>query len=533
MESNTNLSCINAVFQLDNIEIITVDSELKPYFVSVYTLLFVKQGKGIIIVDGRSVTLEENKCFLFQPGMLIETCSETGSSQDAIECYQVNFHPVNGSSSDEIKYLQGELFNANPAILLDKMEDLYTIHHERSTKDILTQIQKQMKFYELLYIIVKESKKSEDQKSTNKKINETIEYIKEHYNEEMTRETLAAIAGLSPGYYSHAFKKEVGKSPIDFLNEIRMNKAKELLVTSGQRLRGIANSVGFSDEFYFSRMFKKTVGISPTVYIRKNRTKIANFECTFNGHFRALNSTPYASFGFTQDNHYQLQFRKKQYTFSSKGGMVQALEALTEQKPDLIICSDTDREKEELLRKIAPTIVIPWMENDWREHFLQVADILGKSKEAISWLDRYDYKANKASYKVKERISTVESVMIVRIYEGNLSIYGTRNIGTIIYNDLKLKPVDIVTKIPCEKNQFQITCPECLQYQPDHLLLMVERDFQSQNLLKTLMSSEKWFDIPAVKKNQVHNISRQWLEYSAAAHEILIDQAVELFIECR
>lgn len=104
-------------------------------------------------------------------------------------------------------------------------------------------------------------------------IEHTIDYMVNHYHKPLTLQDLAQIAGLSVSHYSRLFKRYAGYSPIDYLTHLRMDRAKELLVLSDYKLKGIAKSVGYNDEFYFSRMFKKVVGMSPSEFAKKNRYK--------------------------------------------------------------------------------------------------------------------------------------------------------------------------------------------------------------------------------------------------------------------
>jgi AraC-like DNA-binding protein len=78
--------------------------------------------------------------------------------------------------------------------------------------------------------------------------------------------TIADIAqqcGLSPAYFTTAFKRSTGKSPVAWLMEQRLQRAKELLRNSGQPLMEIALNCGFFDQSHFTRHFSKTVGTSP------------------------------------------------------------------------------------------------------------------------------------------------------------------------------------------------------------------------------------------------------------------------------
>lgn len=94
-------------------------------------------------------------------------------------------------------------------------------------------------------------------------------YIIEHYAETITLEDVANNANLSQYYFSRLFKQETGTSFIDFLTKIRIEKSKKLLLMEGLSVKEIAYMVGFNDPNYFSKAFKKATGESPVEYRKR------------------------------------------------------------------------------------------------------------------------------------------------------------------------------------------------------------------------------------------------------------------------
>jgi transcriptional regulator GlxA family with amidase domain len=82
---------------------------------------------------------------------------------------------------------------------------------------------------------------------------------------------LARLVGLSSPQFFRRFKQATGSSPIDWLRRERVNEAKRRLAETQDRIRDIAEHVGYSDPMYFSRDFKKLVGISPLHYRRQEQ----------------------------------------------------------------------------------------------------------------------------------------------------------------------------------------------------------------------------------------------------------------------
>jgi AraC-like DNA-binding protein len=81
---------------------------------------------------------------------------------------------------------------------------------------------------------------------------------------------LAALTGLSPSYFSHAFKAATGMAPHQWQLKIRVERAKALLATSDHSLPALAQELGFADQAHFTRVFRKLCGTTPARW-RKSR----------------------------------------------------------------------------------------------------------------------------------------------------------------------------------------------------------------------------------------------------------------------
>lgn len=90
------------------------------------------------------------------------------------------------------------------------------------------------------------------------------EYIREHYAQDLTVEKVAEHVGKTPNYFSHLFKKELGVPFREYVNRLRISKAKELILRTNDRIYEIGEKVGFSDYAYFTQVFRKLEGRPPT-----------------------------------------------------------------------------------------------------------------------------------------------------------------------------------------------------------------------------------------------------------------------------
>ncbi|MCD4679720.1 MAG: response regulator [Bacteroidales bacterium] len=111
-------------------------------------------------------------------------------------------------------------------------------------------------------------------KSKNRKykkiINYSLKYIKENFNKDISLETIATKAYITPGYFSKIFKLETKQNFTEYLNRYRIEKAKKMLKQIDLKIYEVSENVGYHDYKYFSYNFKKITGYSPQEY--RNRS---------------------------------------------------------------------------------------------------------------------------------------------------------------------------------------------------------------------------------------------------------------------
>ena len=101
-----------------------------------------------------------------------------------------------------------------------------------------------------------------------KPMGEAVRFMKEHYQDAISMEDAAESAGVSVGYLSKLFKREMDMGFNEYLTQIRLEKSQELLAETSLSVKEIAAMVGYPDEKYYSKLFKKVTGIKPTDYRR-------------------------------------------------------------------------------------------------------------------------------------------------------------------------------------------------------------------------------------------------------------------------
>jgi len=112
-------------------------------------------------------------------------------------------------------------------------------------------------------VLYKDSQNSFSEKTN---INRAIVFLRECYNSNFTLQEIANIANLSPYHFIKVFKSETGKTPFEYLTDIKIEKSKELLAQKKYSITEVGLLCGFTSASHFSTVFSKKIGVSPLKY---------------------------------------------------------------------------------------------------------------------------------------------------------------------------------------------------------------------------------------------------------------------------
>lgn len=138
-----------------------------------------------------------------------------------------------------------------------------------SMEDLCTWMAKVMnKFMDLIF-------QYNDVKHANV-IHQATRYMRTHYAEKISLDSVARMTYLSPTYFSRVFRQETGETFNAYLNNVRIQEGKKLLMNKSIELIDISMMTGFDNQSYFTKVFKKCTGMSPLQYRQKKCREMAS-----------------------------------------------------------------------------------------------------------------------------------------------------------------------------------------------------------------------------------------------------------------
>lgn len=204
--------------------------------------------------DGTNLVVKANDVVYLPKGSYYQVVSKTTG-----DCFAVNF-----------QILSEETFP--PFVLSVKNPQLFKELYAQATK-IWQRNQSGREYkckallYETLYELSRQQESGYFPSDKQTLLAPAVAYIHRHYTHEaMNAQKLSELCGISYEYFRRLFKYLYGVSPVEYINRLKLTRAKELLSDGSYSVSEAAFESGFSDLSYFSRFFKRKTGISPSEY---------------------------------------------------------------------------------------------------------------------------------------------------------------------------------------------------------------------------------------------------------------------------
>lgn len=235
-----------------------------------HILIYCHEGEGWYDLGKGRCIVKKNHFFIIESGM---PHTYAASDHNPWSIYWVHF---TGAKSN----LFSELFNKT--IHIDDSPSARFSDRIRLFNEILVNLEMGYSVENLEYITLclwyllgsfryipqfREINKPKDQDTIQKIIN----FMKDNISKQLTLEEIAGKVNYSPSYLSSVFTQKTGMSPINYFNQLKIQKSCRLLDFTDMKIKEIAFELGFSDQYYFSKVFSKFMHTSPKDYREKQK----------------------------------------------------------------------------------------------------------------------------------------------------------------------------------------------------------------------------------------------------------------------
>ena len=227
-------------------------------------LFFIVSGKGQFIIQDQVFPVNVNNLVIINPNVL-----HTEASMDAqpLEYIVLGIEGVEMAAND---HYNGQFCILDHFESVDISSCLRNILREMEMKNTgyedICQAYMEIMLVRLMRTIAMKAQDGTGSGSGNRQCAAVKRYIDLHFKEMLTLEQLSAEAHINKYYLAHAFKKEYGVSPINYMISRRIDESKYLLTETDLSVSQIAQVLGFSSLSYFSQMFRKTQQMTPVEF---------------------------------------------------------------------------------------------------------------------------------------------------------------------------------------------------------------------------------------------------------------------------
>lgn len=231
---------------------------------------FVKKGNCVLHLENESVFFSENEIMIICPH--VNHTFEAGAKGTTL--MQLEFLP---DIFEKFNPLDNDITNElTPITIFSEANRLIKIVNNvrimRAVQRIVNELNSKNKYYhylvimyyaELMILIFRHIDETFLPIETNESLKKALHFIRNNFSADINMEEVATQAGIGVRYLRKLFSKNLNISPIDFLNQIRINKSLELLKNTECSVKEVSFMCGFKSPQYFSRVFKLQMGVSP------------------------------------------------------------------------------------------------------------------------------------------------------------------------------------------------------------------------------------------------------------------------------
>lgn len=232
--------------------------------ISQYVLIYCMEGEGWYRLDGHSYHVEASQYFILPPW---KPHAYGADDRNPWTIYWLHFtgqHAAIYSKGQQEPQDIRPALNSRISERQHVFEEIFSTLERSTDRESLRYASSLLHYYLASMRYLRHYRQQNDDTDSNKDIvDAAIHYMRENLERRLTLEQLAAFTGYSPSHFSLVFRQRTGVSPLAYLNRLKIERARSLLLSTNMYVNQICHKLGFDDPYYFSRIFKQHTGVSP------------------------------------------------------------------------------------------------------------------------------------------------------------------------------------------------------------------------------------------------------------------------------
>lgn len=234
-----------------------------------YLILYIKSGTLLVGFGSEMVPINAGKCLVYRPGVPQKYVYSTQFNPVAYYCHFVG--PAATEAMEQLQQNQKIVYDISDRTafewLFQQLTQVYYAELSRVKQKPIFHLEANGMLLQLIGMLARNDMNKPGY--VQSKIKLATEYFIKHFREEIDLNAFAMQMDMSISHFTHLFTKNIGISPYKFILNLRIDEAKDLLLSSQMDISEIALQVGYFDASYFSRLFRKYAGVSPTKYRKR------------------------------------------------------------------------------------------------------------------------------------------------------------------------------------------------------------------------------------------------------------------------
>ena len=269
--------CMNVEFEDMKEFCIDIDKPSKPYCMPIkhyhncYEIYIMLSGSRIMVIDDESFSAESGDVFLIPPGRVHHTSGIKYErvviyfSEKFIDCFFTNGFKKTLLECFEVNGIKMQYYLGNLAGICDKLADFTNKNKKEEIAITLA---------ELLLLLRENMNKiieNKKEKDVGYMVADIVNFIGENYTLIENIGEIATKFSISREYLCKIFKRQTGFTVISYLNTLKLEKARRMLLSTNKKITEILVMCGYSSATYFGKLFAEKYGMSPREYRKSNR----------------------------------------------------------------------------------------------------------------------------------------------------------------------------------------------------------------------------------------------------------------------